>query len=210
MKSNDEIFNEIKEQLLTIKFVKPDAIPNIDLYMDQVTTFMDNNLFTPEAKEGEHIMTKTMINNYAKSELIPPPIKKKYSKDHMLMLIFIHYLKNFISINDIKSLFQPVKDNYLDGKSDINLEYIYREIFSGYQKQLPDFIHTIENHYETSKTTFDDIPEEDAHTLQLISFISSLSFDIYLKKYMVESLIEQLSEQYNASATDDKSVKKEK
>lgn len=208
MKSNDEIFNEIKEQLLTIKFVKPNAIPNIDLYMDQVTTFMDNNLFTPERKEGEHIMTKTMINNYAKSELIPPPVKKKYSKDHMLMLIFIHYLKNFISINDINTLFQPIKDNYLDGKSDINLEYLYREIFSGYQRQLPGFIETIEKHYDTSKTTFANVPKDDAETLQLISLISSLCFDIYLKKYMVESLIEQMSEQYNSSS--DKSSKKDK
>lgn len=210
MKSNDEIFNEIKEQLLTIKFVKPNAIPNIDLYMDQVTTFMDNNLFTPERKEGEHIMTKTMINNYAKSELIPPPIKKKYTKDHMLMLIFIHYLKNFISISDINTLFQPVKDNYLDGKGNINLEYIYREIFSGYQRQLPDFIETIEKCFETSKTTFANVPEDDAETLQLISLISSLCFDIYLKKYMVESLIEQMNEQYNSDISNDTSSKKDK
>lgn len=210
MKSNDEIFNEIKEQLLTIKFVKPGAIPNIDLYMDQITTFMDNNLFTPERKEGEHIMTKTMINNYAKSKLIPPPVKKKYSKDHMLMLIFIHYLKNFLSISEINSLFQPIKDNYLEGKGDINLEYIYREIFSGYQQQLPDFIEAIEKHYNTSKTAFSNVPAEDTQTLQLISLISSLCFDIYFKKYMVEELIGQMSEQYNSAISNDKEPKKDK
>ena len=59
--------------------VKPEDIPNIDLYMDQVTTFMDSQLATSKRHEDDKILTKTMINNYAKNDLLPPPEKKKYS-----------------------------------------------------------------------------------------------------------------------------------
>lgn len=193
MKSNEEIFNAIKKQLLSIEYVNPDLIPNIDLYMDQVTTFMDNHLFSPDRNEDEHIITKTMINNYAKSELIPPPVKKKYSKDHMLMLILIHYLKNFLSIGDINSLFRPIKENFINSGSEISLEYIYREIFNEYNKQFPDFMQALDKKYNASKTSFNDLPDEQAQTLQLFSLVCSISLDIYIQKYVVESLIEQIN-----------------
>ena len=52
-----------------------------------------------------------MINNYTKNKLIPPPLKKKYSKDHMILLIFIYYFKNILSINDIRRIFDPNRKN---------------------------------------------------------------------------------------------------
>ena len=57
--------------------------------MDQVTTFMDSNLKDSKRYNADKILTKTMINNYAKNNLLPPPLKKKYSKEHILVLIFI-------------------------------------------------------------------------------------------------------------------------
>ena len=53
-----------------------------------------------------------MINNYAKNKLLPPPEKKRYSKEHVLMLIFIYYFKNILSINDIQTLLTPIAQKY--------------------------------------------------------------------------------------------------
>ena len=75
------------EELKRIDYVKPEDIPNIDLYMDQITTFMDEQLAASKRHENDKILTKTMINNYAKNNLLPPPEKKKYSKEHVLTLI---------------------------------------------------------------------------------------------------------------------------
>ena len=78
---NDDLLNSILSSLDRIEYISPDDIPNIDLYMDQVTTFMDNRLRpTSRYPEEDKILTKTMINNYAKNDLLPPPVKKKYSK----------------------------------------------------------------------------------------------------------------------------------
>ena len=68
--------NKILEKLIeNIKLISPDDIPNISLYMDQVTTFMDNHLYSTKRFGEDKALTKTMINNYAKNELLPSPEK---------------------------------------------------------------------------------------------------------------------------------------
>ena len=75
-----DCLHEILNKLQGIEYIKPEDIPNIDLYMDQVTTFMDEHLSTMRRYDSDKILTKTMINNYAKNNLLPPPVKKKNSK----------------------------------------------------------------------------------------------------------------------------------
>ena len=105
--------------------------PNIDLYMDQVTTFMEEHLKNTRRYEEDKVLTKTMINNYAKNNLLPPPVKKKYSKEHMLMLIFIYYFKSLLSFRDIEELFKPITAKHFTGHgSSLSLEDIYREVFT--------------------------------------------------------------------------------
>ena len=105
-----EFLEMLLKNLQSIGYVKPEDIPNIDLYMDQITTFMDSQLEASKRHEDDKILTKTMINNYAKNDLLPPPEKKKYSKEHVLTLIFIYYLKNILSISDIQSILNPITE----------------------------------------------------------------------------------------------------
>ena len=102
---------DLLQKLKSIDYVKTEDIPNIGLYMDQVTTFMDEQLNACKRYENDKILTKTMINNYAKNDLLPPPEKKKYSKEHLLTLIFIYYFKNILSISDIQTILNPLTDH---------------------------------------------------------------------------------------------------
>ena len=87
----EDLLKGILASLGRIKHISLEDIPNIDLYMDQVTTFMDSKLKnTTRYPSEDKILTKTMINNYAKNDLLPPPVKKKYSKEHMILLIMIY------------------------------------------------------------------------------------------------------------------------
>ena len=73
----EDLLNSILESLDRIEYIKLEDIPNIDLYMDQVTTFMEKQLRNTARYPGEDkILTKTMINNYAKNNLLPPPVRK--------------------------------------------------------------------------------------------------------------------------------------
>ena len=129
-KNNSDYVKQLIKKLSEIEYIKPGDIPNIDLYMDQITTFMDNQLEGCKRHPEDKILTKTMINNYAKNNLLPPPDKKKYSKEHVLMLIFIYYMKSILSISDIQHIMNPLCEKYFGKKDGLSLEDIYSEVFS--------------------------------------------------------------------------------
>lgn len=186
------MLNSILSSFSRIDYVKPDDIPNIDLYMDQVTTFMDAQLQASKRYPDDKILTKTMINNYAKNNLLPPPIKKKYSKEHLLVLIFIYYFKNLLSIKDIETLIKPLTDKYFKNDENFDLTAIYNEVFHMEEGLTEALKEDIQKMYATSCDTFKEADEEDRSYLQLFSFICTLSFDVYVKKQLIEKLIDQL------------------
>lgn len=187
MTSKEFLMSMIKN----LDYIKPDAIPNIDLYMDQVTTFMDANLEHSKRYEEDKILTKTMINNYAKNNLLPPPVKKKYSKEHILLLIFIYYLKNILSISDIQTLLKPLTDTYFSKEEGLTLEEIYQEVFSLEKEQVISLEKDVVKKFERSKEMFSGIEEENREFLQTFSFICMLSFDVYMKKQMIEKMLDE-------------------
>lgn len=190
--NQQDILNSILESLDRIDYIKPKEIPNIDLYMDQVTTFMEEHLSSSKRYPEDKILTKTMINNYAKNDLLPPPTKKKYSREHMLVLTFIYYFKNLLSITDIQALLKPLTDKYFKKGGDFGIEDIYKEVFSLEKDELAKLRKDIEEKSAISKDTFKDAPEEDRDFLQLFSFICLLAFDTYMKKTLIEKLIDSL------------------
>lgn len=205
-RNEKEMMSSIFAKIAELDYIKPDEIPNIDLYMDQVTTFMEENLASTKRHEDDKILTKTMINNYAKNRLLPAPVRKKYSKEHILLLLFIYYYKNLLSIGDIEQLFRPVTEQHFNAEEGLNLSDIYEEVFSREALQMEHLKEDIRAKFEDSRLTFADTDNEDKEYLQLFAFISELSFDVYLKKHMIEMLIDELREE----TTPDSKTKKSK
>jgi hypothetical protein len=187
-----DILNSILNSLERIDYIKPREIPDIDLYMDQVTTFMEEHLQASKRYPEDKILTKTMINNYAKNRLLPAPEKKKYSKEHMLLLIYIYYYKGILSISDIQSLLEPLTKQYFHKDGPLNMQSIYEEVFSMEKSQVEKMKDDVIEKYRTASETFTDAPEEDRQFLQVFSFICMLSFDVYVKKQVIEKLIDEL------------------
>ena len=188
-----DMLNSILSSIARIDYVKPEDIPNIDLYMDQVTTFMEEQLSSTKRHEEDKILTKTMINNYAKNHLLPPPVKKKYSREHVLVMIFIYYFKNILSIKDIETMLAPVTKEYF-GSGDFNMTQIYEEICSLEKSRIDTLAKDVARSYQSAEETFADRPEEEREYLRLFSFICNLSFDVYVKKLLIEKLIDELPE----------------
>ena len=133
-----------------------------------------------------------MINNYAKNNLLPSPEKKRYTREHMLMLIFIYHSKNLLSINDIQSLLGPITDHYFRSENDMNLTDIYNEVFSMEKGELDALKKELTERYDIAQGTFENAPKEDQDFLKLFSFICLLSFDVYIKKMLIEKMIDEL------------------
>ena len=181
----------IQETLQNLEYIKGDEIPNINLYMDQVTTFMDVHLKSTKRSTEDKILTKTMINNYAKNNLLPAPEKKKYSKEHMLIMLFIYYFKNVIAIKDIEALLNPLTKQFFQSDSTVSMVDIYEEIISQEQAQISAQQEAIIAMFRQSSTAFAEVEMENKEYLQLFSFLCSLSFDIYQKKFLMEKLIDE-------------------
>ena len=190
-----DMLKSIFDTFSGLDYIRPEDIPNIDLYMDQVTTFMEEHLKKTRRYPEDKILTKTMINNYAKNNLLPPPDKKKYSKEHMLLLIFIYYYKNLLSISDIETLLGPVTEKHFQTESPVSLEDIYTEVFSLRDEQKKRLVEDMKQKFQAAEDTFSQAPEQEREFLRLFAFISELAFDVYLKKLVIESLIDQLREE---------------
>lgn len=186
----DDILKSILEHISDLDYIKTADIPNIELYMDQVTTFMDSQMASSKRYPDDKVLTKTMINNYAKNHLLPSPTKKKYSKEHVLMLIFIYYFKSFLSISDIQALLTPLTDRYFQKEDGLNVEDLYNEVFGMEKEQVEYLKKDLMEKYQTASQSFAEAEEKDREFLTMFSFICLLSFDVYMKKQLIESIID--------------------
>jgi hypothetical protein len=101
--------------------IETSKIPNINLYMDQALTFMNENLEHFKRKPDDKILTKPMINNYVKNDLIPKPENKKYLPNHIISLVYIFYLKQILTFDDIQTILESYTEKHFnsDGMTDL-------------------------------------------------------------------------------------------
>ena len=118
------------------EIVSWDRLPELDLYMDQVITFMNRQL-EPLAADGERLLTPSMINNYVKDGVLPRPEKKKYNRDHIAMLLMICTLKNVLTLPEIDALIHGLTE----GRSVCEL---YPEFVAAQDKALQETMEWLE------------------------------------------------------------------
>ena len=158
-----DILSSILTSLDRIDYIRPQEIPNIDLYMDQVTTFME-----------EHLQSS-----------------KRY-KEHILLLIYIYYYKGILSIGDIERLLAPLTERFFHTDNSLSMQDIYEEVFSLEKNEVEYLKEEVIRKYKLASDLFPEAGEEDRQFLQIFSFICLLSFDVYVKKQVIEKLIDQL------------------
>ena len=110
----------------------------------------------------------------------------------MLLLIFIYYFKNILSINDIQTLFKPITDEYFHAEGDYSLQDIYTEVFEMEKLVIPGMKEDVTEKFRTAEKTFADAPEKDRDFLRQFAFICLLSSDVYAKKMLIENMIDNL------------------
>ena len=184
------------------KVTTVEDIPKIDLYMDQVLTFLGERLRrTARKSDADKLLTKTMINNYVKNKVMIPPVKKKYSRDHILLLLVIYYMKSFLAIDDIRKIVGPVSDRYAQPttrwteqagkKHRYSMSDVYTEVFEYVTEDVKRFPEEVEKILAETDKAFTAAPEEDREMLRRFNVICQLSADIYLRKLLIEKLLDE-------------------
>lgn len=95
---------ELAETLTAFEAPEYAALPEIDLYMDQVIGYLNRLLCRVCRSEDGAPLTPSMINNYVKSGHVERPIQKKYSRDRIAMLYMLCCLKQNLTISEAAAL----------------------------------------------------------------------------------------------------------
>ncbi|MGN1181950.1 MAG: DUF1836 domain-containing protein [Faecalibacillus sp.] len=176
---NKDELNRIIEKVISRSYITTDDIPDLDLYMDQIMTLFDKHLDDNKRYEDDKLLTKTMINNYSKAKVISPVKGKKYSKEQIIQMLMIYYLKNNLTIQEIKKILSPLYDQ------DIDLKNIYDQFITikhEQTKQLKQFINQQIDSYHL------DV-EKNEDRLIIMMILSSLSYSLTsIEELMVDKI----------------------
>lgn len=168
-----------------------EEIPQIDLYMDQVIQLFENKFSSSKRNEEEKVLTKTMINNYAKGKLFFPIKNKKYSKEHLILISLIYQLKGILSINDIKETLFKVNEKTI--MNQFNLDGFYESYLHVANKNIENFrLDVVEKSIEVKKE-IELLEDADKGDLQKILMIASLVNMSNLYRRAAEKLVDEIS-----------------
>lgn len=132
-----------------------DDFPEIDLYMDQVMQLFESKLSYTKRNPDDKILTKTMINNYAKDDLLMKIKNKKYTKNHLILIGLIYNLKGALSLTDIKTILTPIINSF-EKEQDYPLHDIYQSFLDIYDLNLDDIRISSNKIYENIKQIVDN------------------------------------------------------
>jgi len=185
-----EKINEILEGLGLETNLKLDEIPNIDLYMDQLIQLFENKFADSKRNDEEKILTKTMINNYAKGKLIFPIKNKKYSKEHLILMSLIYQLKGALSINDIQTTLDGINKRII--KEDIEIDAFYNSYLNLSQKNVADFNEDISERVKDVNEEVSKMEDRNSPYLEQVLMISSLVHMSNLYRKVAEKLVDEI------------------
>lgn len=190
--------NEKMKKLITEcalhECISLEEIPDMKLYMEQVTQFIDQKLEPSKRNETDKILTKTMINNYTKAGILMPPQKKKYTKNHMILMILVYQLKQVLSLDDIKKIFGKVLNDMDTTEDDlISLEDIY-EMFNDLKKtgfgNVEDILEQNIEQIKSNTENIEDplIKEQAENFLLVISLIAQANALKRLSEKIIDTM----------------------
>lgn len=187
----DELISLINE-LSLLDDIKLTDIPDMNLYMEQVTTLIDDKLGHLKRSDEDKILTKTMINNYTKSGILMPPKNKKYTKQHIILLVLIYYLKQILTINDIHALLCPILNDMETLEDDvISIDDIYNTFLEIKQNEFKDYSDIFGNQFGLIDEKINKIDSENKSTAELFLTVIMLVAQADAQKRLAEKIIDK-------------------
>lgn len=167
-------------------------IPEIDLYMDQVIQLFEKKFGSSTRNEEDKVLTKTMINNYAKGKLFFPIKNKKYSKEHLILISLIYQLKGGLSIQDIKSILGGINDRI--GNEEFPLDQFYKSYLNLHEKNIEIFNEDVLKTEQEVNKEVEKLDADNPEELETVLLIASLVNISNFYRKTAEKLVDQLAE----------------
>ena len=186
---------KITTELENFEFPLWDKLPNIDLYMDQVITYLDRELNPLKVNSLDKLLTTSMINNYVKGSLLPPPSHKKYNSEHLSKLFIISSIKQILSISNIEEL---LNSQTKDKKELYELfTTVHKSLLNKETEKLTNALQNIQ----------EDSDEELINSVKL--YIIHLAVHAEIQKIIAEKLINIINEKHTTELNEQEKLSKE-
>lgn len=191
MRYEEYIKNTIDDYVAKSK-IEEESFPDMEIYMDQAETFLNKELGIYKKNEKDKVITKTMIGNYVKHNMLPRPVNKKYSKDHLILLTLIFYLKGSFQMEEIEKIVKPLIDNYNSAFDEkIDLSSLYEGILEVQAKELASLPKSISEMMEGIKYQLRENELSDDDMLEIFLLIVNLSMKADAQKFLAHKLLQE-------------------
>lgn len=148
-------------------------IPDLNLYMDQVIQLFENEFADSKRNDDEKILTKTMINNYAKGKLFFPVKNKKYSSEHLMLISMIYQMKGALSINDVKQTLEKLNKKVTD--QEIHLQEFYKSYLQLDKDNVDQFTKALNEHSDAVQKEVLRLGDDDKGYIEQLLMITVLT-----------------------------------
>ncbi len=188
-----ENLHELLKDITKLNDITLNDIPNIDLYMDQVTTLFENHLHPLKRDKDDKILTKTMINNYSKAKIFPPVKSKKYNKEQIILLSLIYNLKQSLSLGDIGTVFSPILDDIKEENAKVDVLYdlflnIKKEELLNFEKEFDEILSKIE---EKISHSFSNVKDNNILILLILTLIAKANMNIRMSEKIIDNFFKK-------------------
>ncbi|HHX93425.1 MAG TPA: DUF1836 domain-containing protein [Clostridiales bacterium] len=171
--------------------VDVDGYPDIDLYIDQMVKCLNKELrLYGDGESGP--VTKSMVSNYTKYKMIPRPAGKHYTKNHLILMTIVFYLKGCFSMEEIQRLMKPVLDNYTsEWDEPIDLSSMYAEITDIIHRAEADLPERMDAQIREIKRHLTKREAADDDTSELMMLITTLIMRSNAERFIAEKLLDE-------------------
>ena len=200
MIEKEKSFDDIIKELCLTEEIKLSDIPKIDLYVEQVIGFIEDQMCHVKRNENDKLITKTMVGNYTRDGVMIPSKNKKYSKNHIIMLILIYNLKQILSIEDIKTLFSPIMKDISTSTDDvIPLEDIYSTLLDIKSIEFECFGDVFNEKFKLIQERLESVDSQNKDIAEIFLTIITLIAQANAQKRLAEKLIDKYFKKANES-----------
>lgn len=161
--------------------------PGIDLYMDQVVTYLEKLLNILGTEEPGKIITSSMVNNYVKEGYLKRPVNKKYDRVHLVTLYIMSMLKPVLPI--------PLIANSLNN---FDNEQDYRSFFEEFAKLQDQAFNTVS---QKLSAVLNQLNEED-YEKALRLFALQLTSEANAYRIAAEKILHSLNSSDRPKSSD--------
>lgn len=181
---------QLIEELGVNQKIRIEDIPSIDLYMDQVTQLFERTYSESKRYEDDKVLTKTMINNYAKGKLLFPIKNKKYTREHIMLIQLIYQLKGALSIRDVRVVLERL--NYKIDRNEIEFESIYKHYIQLQDQQTKTFEEAVLTLYQEAQAEVQEMETSESSYVEQLLLITSLINMSNMYRKLAEKLVDQM------------------